>query len=105
MLERTEKADVRIVFVSQGTAEVDYSQLVVPAMQALRGPDDLLTIAMLGIMGATLVDDTDVPESVRWVNSWLMIASCPMLVCVCVQCRLQIHRSCGMGPGVSDARY
>lgn len=60
--------DVKVVFVSQGTAEVDYSQLIVPALEAFRGRDDILVVATLGIRGATLRDDVDVPKNARWTD-------------------------------------
>lgn len=68
VLESAGKEERKIVFVSQGTAHVDYSQLIVPTMEAFRGRDDILTIATLGIRGATLGDDIDVPENVRWID-------------------------------------
>ncbi|TVY84048.1 Microperfuranone synthase [Lachnellula suecica] len=58
----------KIVLVSQGTAHVDYSQLVQPTMEAFRGRDYILTIATLGVRGATLGDGFDVPENARWVD-------------------------------------
>jgi UDP:flavonoid glycosyltransferase YjiC (YdhE family) len=67
VLDSAKKEEKKIVFVSQGTAEVDYSQLIVPTMEAFRGREDILTIATLGIRGATL-GDFDVPENARWTD-------------------------------------
>lgn len=58
----------KIIFVSQGTAHVDYSQLIIPTMEAFRGRDDVLVIATLGIRGAALGSDVQVPENVRWID-------------------------------------
>jgi UDP:flavonoid glycosyltransferase YjiC (YdhE family) len=68
VLESAGKEEKKIVFVSQGTAHVDYSQLVVPTMEAFRGRDDILVVATLGIRGAMLGDDIDVPKNVRWTD-------------------------------------
>ncbi|KAH8901217.1 putative glycosyltransferase [Thozetella sp. PMI_491] len=68
VLDRAGKGDKKIVFVSQGTAHVDYSQLIVPTMEAFRDRDDVLTIVTLGIRGAKLGDDIDVPQNVRWTD-------------------------------------
>jgi len=64
VLESAKKEEKKIVFVSQGTAEVDYNQLIMPTMEAFRGRDDILITATLGIRGATL-GDFDVPENAR----------------------------------------
>lgn len=58
----------KIVFVSQGTAHIDYSQLIVPTMEAFRDRDDILVIATLGIRAATLRDDFRVPANARWID-------------------------------------
>jgi UDP:flavonoid glycosyltransferase YjiC (YdhE family) len=58
----------KIVFVSQGTAHVDYTQLVLPTMAAFRDRDDVLVLATLGIKGAQLGEDVDVPPNARWTD-------------------------------------
>lgn len=68
VLESAKKEEKKIVFVSQGTAEVDYSQLVVPTMKAFEGRTDLLIVATLGVRGATLGDNIKVPANVRWTD-------------------------------------
>lgn len=67
VLESAEKGR-KIVFVSQGTAHVDYRQLIVPTMEAFRDRGDILVIATLGIRSATLGDDIKVPENARCVD-------------------------------------
>ncbi|KAI5458583.1 putative glycosyltransferase [Mariannaea sp. PMI_226] len=68
VLDSAAKEYKKIVFVSQGTAHVDYSQLIVPTMEAFRGRDDILVVATLGIRDATLGDDIDIPENARWTD-------------------------------------
>jgi UDP:flavonoid glycosyltransferase YjiC (YdhE family) len=68
VLESAAKEERKVVFVSQGTAHVDYSELIVPTMEAFRGRADILVVATLGIRGATLGDDIDVPENARWTD-------------------------------------
>ncbi|TPX17818.1 uncharacterized protein E0L32_002919 [Thyridium curvatum] len=65
VLDSAGREDRHVVFVSQGTAEVDYGQLIVPTMEAFRGRDDMLIIVTLGIRGATLGEGVDVPDNVR----------------------------------------
>ena len=58
----------KIVFVSQGTAHVDYNQLILPTMEAFRDRDDVFVIVTLGIRGATLEDGFSVPSNARWTD-------------------------------------
>ncbi|KAF1972058.1 UDP-Glycosyltransferase/glycogen phosphorylase, partial [Bimuria novae-zelandiae CBS 107.79] len=58
----------RVVFVSQGTSHVDYSQLILPTMEAFRGRKEILVIATLGIRGAKLGEDFPVPSNARWAD-------------------------------------
>jgi UDP:flavonoid glycosyltransferase YjiC (YdhE family) len=44
----------KIIFVSQGTAHVDYTQLVIPTIAAFAERNDVLTVATLGIRGTKL---------------------------------------------------
>lgn len=68
VLEFAKREDKKVVFVSQGTAHVDYSQLIVPTMEAFRDRDGILVVATLGIRGANLVETTDVPKNARWTD-------------------------------------
>ncbi|KAJ4292416.1 hypothetical protein N0V90_009078 [Kalmusia sp. IMI 367209] len=63
-----EEVRKKIIFVSQGTSHIDYSQLIVPTMEAFRGRDDVLVIVTLGIRGAVLGDGVDVPGNTRWTD-------------------------------------
>lgn len=68
VLESAEKREKKIIFVSQGTAHVDYSQLIIPTMEAFRGRNDILVVATLGIRAASLGDAIDVPDNARWTD-------------------------------------
>ncbi|KAK8856775.1 udp-glucuronosyl udp-glucosyltransferase protein [Apiospora arundinis] len=60
VLHKTKK----IVFVCQGTASMDFDQLVVPTMTAFKDRTDITIIIALGRRDATLADvDVDVPEN------------------------------------------
>ncbi|KAH7311710.1 hypothetical protein B0I35DRAFT_357012 [Stachybotrys elegans] len=58
----------KIVMVSQGTVQLDYTDLVVPTMRALANRDDVYTVVVLGAKGATLPDDVEMPDNVRVVD-------------------------------------
>ncbi|KAF7560193.1 hypothetical protein G7046_g3952 [Stylonectria norvegica] len=68
VLKRVANDEQMTVFVSQGTAHVDYQQLIIPTIEAFRGREDVLIVATLGIKGATLGKDVSVPENVRWID-------------------------------------
>lgn len=55
----------KIVFVAQGTIAVNYQELVLPTLTGLAGREDLLVVAALGIRGAKLADDFQVPSNAR----------------------------------------
>ncbi|KAM0257688.1 hypothetical protein ACHAQJ_004253 [Trichoderma viride] len=83
--------DGKIVFVSQGTAHVDYSQLIVPTMEAFRGRDSILVVATLGIRDAALGNDMHVPKNVRWTD--FLASDCILPYAdMFVQCGLWMHK-------------
>ncbi|KAH7027195.1 uncharacterized protein B0I36DRAFT_136115 [Microdochium trichocladiopsis] len=47
----------KVIFVVQGTVHIEYSDLIVPTLEALRDPDDLFVVATLGVKGAALPAD------------------------------------------------
>ena len=57
--------DKKIVAVSQGTVAMNFSDLVLPTMDALKDRDDILVVVALGKKGATLPADTPVPDNAR----------------------------------------
>ncbi|KAN0098903.1 glycosyltransferase family 1 protein [Hyaloscypha variabilis] len=54
-----------IVGVSQGTANVIFSKLIIPTMQALASSENILVVVALGRDGAVLPEGTVVPENAR----------------------------------------
>ena len=58
-------AKKRIVGVSQGTANVIFSNLIIPTMEALADLDDVLVVVALGREGVVLPEGTGVPENAR----------------------------------------
>ena len=55
----------KILFVTQGTINLDYSELVIPTMKAFDGRDDVLVVVALGVHGGTLRGNVEVPTNVR----------------------------------------
>ncbi|KAK3369952.1 glycosyltransferase family 1 protein [Podospora didyma] len=47
----------KVVFVTQGTVSMDYTQLITPTIRALSNRDDLIVVVTLGARGATLPVD------------------------------------------------
>lgn len=58
----------KVVFVTQGTVTVDYTELLIPTLRALDSRDDLIVIATLGSRGKTLPDDVKVGANVRVID-------------------------------------
>lgn len=46
--------NTKLVVVSQGTIATNYTQLVIPTIQALADRDEIYIVALLGVKGATL---------------------------------------------------
>lgn len=57
-----------VVPVAQGTIAVGYGELIVPAIQAFAGRDDVIVIAVLGVRGASLPADLAIPSNTRVVD-------------------------------------
>ncbi|ORY16921.1 glycosyltransferase family 1 protein [Clohesyomyces aquaticus] len=55
----------KVVFVTQGTVTVDYTELLIPTLRAIASRSDLIVIATLGSRGKTLPDDVKVGANVR----------------------------------------
>ncbi len=53
----------RIVAVTQGTVQLDYSQLAVPTLTALADEEDVIVVAVLGKHGASLPSDFVLPKN------------------------------------------
>ncbi|KAL2825762.1 glycosyltransferase family 1 protein [Aspergillus cavernicola] len=66
----------KVVFVTQGTFQLDYDMLLKPTIEALADRDDVFVIGVLGQPGATL-DGVTLPANVRVVNFLLYDAVLP----------------------------
>ncbi|KAL7932074.1 putative glycosyltransferase [Trichoderma chlorosporum] len=58
----------KILFVSQGTMNNDWQELIFPAIYAFSGHDDILVIASLGARGSKLPDHIKTPKNVRVID-------------------------------------
>ncbi|GKT51001.1 UDP-glucosyltransferase B1 [Colletotrichum spaethianum] len=54
-----------VVFVSQGTVNADYSELVLPSIEAFSNRQDVLVVVTLGVRGAQLPSEFTIPPNVR----------------------------------------
>lgn len=57
-----------IVLVSQGTVELNYENLILPTLEALKDRPNTLVIVVLGIRGATLDPSIFIPDNARIVD-------------------------------------
>lgn len=55
----------KFVAVSQGSLALNYSDLIIPTMAALKDRDDIIVVVALGKKGATLPANTPVPDNAR----------------------------------------
>ncbi|WYZ38041.1 hypothetical protein EsH8_II_001547 [Colletotrichum jinshuiense] len=69
-VKRTQKDNKyrHVIFVSQGTVNSDYSELILPAIRAFSNVQDVLIVATLGGRGAQLPSDFQVPPNARVVD-------------------------------------
>jgi hypothetical protein len=60
----------KVVAVAQGTVALDYADLILPTIQGLAHRSDVITVAILGVKGATLESSEDftVPDNVRIID-------------------------------------
>jgi UDP:flavonoid glycosyltransferase YjiC (YdhE family) len=54
---------ISLLSLSQGTLNIDYNELILPAMEGLRDRPNAVVIVVLGIKGASLSARTNVPEN------------------------------------------
>lgn len=59
----TNSAGKRIIFVSQGTIALNYTDLLIPTLRAFADRDDTIVIAALGVKGASLPADFKIPSN------------------------------------------
>lgn len=58
-------AEKDVVFVCQGTVRMDWNDIVIPTMEALKDRPNTLVVVALGKRGATLDPSVSVPENAR----------------------------------------
>lgn len=66
--EDVTRGDRIVVVVSQGTIAVDYADLLIPALQALKHRSDIFVVAILGQRGASLSSEVQIPPNARVVD-------------------------------------
>ncbi|KAF4977895.1 hypothetical protein FZEAL_5643 [Fusarium zealandicum] len=66
--EDVTRGDRRIIAVTQGTIARDYSDLIIPTMQALADRDDFLVVVILGMKEASLPAGTAIPSNTRVID-------------------------------------
>ncbi|KAK8062935.1 UDP-glucosyltransferase A1 [Apiospora hydei] len=57
-----------VIPVAQGTLAVGYEELIMPTIAALAERDDVIVIAILGVKGASLPADFEIPANTRVVD-------------------------------------
>lgn len=58
----------RVVTVTQGTSSIDYNELLIPTMEALKDEKDILVVAILGYKGYSLPEDVKIPANARVID-------------------------------------
>jgi UDP:flavonoid glycosyltransferase YjiC (YdhE family) len=61
-------AKKRVIFVSQGTAHCNYIEVLIPTLKALARRTDVIVVATLGVRGAELGNDIEIPENAMVVD-------------------------------------
>ena len=62
------KGGRKLLFVSQGTVSVDYTEVIIPAIEAFGGRNDIILVAALGVKGSKLGDDVHVASNVKVID-------------------------------------
>lgn len=55
----------KVVFVTQGTVQTAYDELIIPTIRALSGREDVIVVALLGVKGAALPAGLAIPANTR----------------------------------------
>ncbi|KAK6065440.1 hypothetical protein SCUP234_12558 [Seiridium cupressi] len=58
----------KVVAVAQGTVALDYEDLLIPTIKGLAARLDVIVVALLGVRGASLPSDIEVPSNVRVID-------------------------------------
>lgn len=61
----TNKGDRDVVLVCQGTIALNYNDLIIPTIKALKDRPNTIVVAVLGIKGKTLPEGTVIPDNAR----------------------------------------
>ncbi|KAJ3497396.1 hypothetical protein NLG97_g1927 [Lecanicillium saksenae] len=73
-----------VIAVAQGTVNLDFTELIVPTIEALGGDENILLVVALGARGASLPEGVAVPTNVR-VGDFIpfddLLPHCAALVC------------------------
>ncbi|KAL6800455.1 putative glycosyltransferase [Trichoderma sp. SZMC 28012] len=72
------KGNKKVIFVSQGTVNKDWRELLIPTLEAFAGREDILVIAALGFRGAALPDTVYVPSNARVIDYFPYDAVLPL---------------------------
>jgi UDP:flavonoid glycosyltransferase YjiC (YdhE family) len=54
-----------VIAVTQGTMDIDYTELIIPTIEALRDRLDTIVVVVLGIRGATLPEEISIPAHIH----------------------------------------
>jgi UDP:flavonoid glycosyltransferase YjiC (YdhE family) len=60
-----EKGERDVIAVTQGTMDIDYTELIIPTIEALRDRADTIVVVVLGIRGATLPEEISIPAHIH----------------------------------------
>ncbi|GJN80249.1 hypothetical protein PLIIFM63780_003774 [Purpureocillium lilacinum] len=66
--QNAQRADRKTIFVCQGTVNVDWSELVIPTINAFAGREDVLVIAALGHRGTSLEHDAVTSPNIHVID-------------------------------------
>ncbi|KAG8422976.1 hypothetical protein J3459_009895 [Metarhizium acridum] len=66
--EDVTRGDRIVIVVSQGTIAVDYADLLIPSLQALKHRSDIFVVAILGRRGASLSAEVQIPPNARVID-------------------------------------
>ncbi|PMD31540.1 glycosyltransferase family 1 protein [Hyaloscypha variabilis F] len=57
-----------VIAVTQGTMDIDYTELIIPTIEALRDRPDTVVVVVLGIRGAKLPDEINIPAHIHVID-------------------------------------
>jgi UDP:flavonoid glycosyltransferase YjiC (YdhE family) len=57
-----------VIAVTQGTMDIDYTELIIPTIEALRDRPDTIVVVILGIRGAKLPHEISIPAHIHVID-------------------------------------